>query len=825
MSSEDGDIVMGGTYNIKDEAPPDAPFYNEKFQKAIIKGRNIAKSIFEALSEVTAINQLKEIQEIRTEAERLSRFTLDKTRIIGLLGSSGEGKSSLINSLLGLPEISPTNAGGAACTSIVTEFRNRKMDQTSPILIEIERFTDEEMKGMIEQAVADYRKFVYMGGSDDSDSETQYTNGEEYAIIKKDHDLGWATLDSAFGDHDEFSEEFLKGESLFQGKEIAEQCIEWAQESVWPEAEGVTKVEYAENAEGCSDLTSSYMEGNIWPFIKIIRVHLESPLLQAGIVLVDLPGLQDTNAARVKATESYLFRCEHFFIISNLSRIMTDKSTKDSLLHVLSKHISLKSTTSESLKKGSSKMAKKTSLKFSIVCTKSDSMSVKGLKREIKRHGTIEVKKLLEQLEESCPSEDVTGQVDPKMSDFINIYRSEKVRQGINTTYSSQVEGETIEVFPVSNTSYESGVVKGDHEAVDSSGIPKLRRYCYSLAAAEQYTQYSHFLKTLIAGVLNAIQVWVDCTDDKLREMSKRKIKDVDERMLDLEKDISTLHRDIQNMVIKDFGEVKKYESRASYWTAAALERAKKFASEWHNSSYAAWCRRFGVHKTKLRPYTNWNHEFLWMERMELISPLEQFKDNILFTFDTKMRPSIERLFDKLGDWAIKEGFPLSIKDSIRLEKEKVVNDICEGRIEFIEKELLVAEIKAIEGNTSSFIRARMEPAYQLAREEKGKGRTKRQIQAIEECLSEDLFEGILEDFGAEVRNITGQALNTMLYKTTMKTGRIKRNFHYALDPPDRSKTEDMSRKGLIYMARDVLHEKLKILQAEHDLELKPVLA
>jgi hypothetical protein len=210
---------------------------------------------------------------------------------------------------------------------------------------------------------------------------------------------------------------------------------------------------------------------------------------------------------------------------------------------------------------------------------------------------------------------------------------------------------------------------------------------------------------------------------------------------------------------------------------------------------------------------------------MELIGPLEQFKDNILFTFDSKMRPSIERLFDKLGDWAIEAGFPASIKDSIKFEMEKVVNDICEGRIEFIEKELLVAEIKAIEGNTSSFIRARMEPAYQSAREEKGNGRTKRQIQTIEKCLSEDLFKGIVQDFEAEIKNITGQALNTMLYKSTMKTGKIKRNFHYALDPPDRSKTEDTSRKGLIYAARDELQKKLKDLQAQYDTEVKPVLA
>jgi hypothetical protein len=54
-----------------------------------------------------------------------------------------------------------------------------------------------------------------------------------------------------------------------------------------------------------------------------------------------LLGLQDTNLARVQATQDYLLRCDHIFIIAKISRAITDQSLKSSLYHALSKHVPL----------------------------------------------------------------------------------------------------------------------------------------------------------------------------------------------------------------------------------------------------------------------------------------------------------------------------------------------------------------------------------------------------------------------------------------------------------------------------------------------------
>jgi len=78
------------------------------------------------------------------------------------------------------------------------------------------------------------------------------------------------------------------------------------------------------------------------------RIFIDAPILKMGLVIVDLPGrkkksmrsnieinsglgLLDVNLARVRATQEYLSRCDHIFLVANISRAITDQSLKSSL--------------------------------------------------------------------------------------------------------------------------------------------------------------------------------------------------------------------------------------------------------------------------------------------------------------------------------------------------------------------------------------------------------------------------------------------------------------------------------------------------------------
>jgi hypothetical protein len=80
-----------------------------------------------------------------------------------------------------------------------------------------------------------------------------------------------------------------------------------------------------------------------------------------------MPGLQDTNLARVRATQNYLLKCDHIFVVANISRAITDQSLKSSLYHVLAKHVPTEWETSAGRY-----------LNVAVICTRID-VSILGL--------------------------------------------------------------------------------------------------------------------------------------------------------------------------------------------------------------------------------------------------------------------------------------------------------------------------------------------------------------------------------------------------------------------------------------------------------------
>ena len=57
-----------------------------------------------------------------------------------------------------------------------------------------------------------------------------------------------------------------------------------------------------------------------WPLIRKVRLRGPWPVLSTGAVLVDLPGVKDSNAARAKVAESYLQNCNQIAIVAPIKR-------------------------------------------------------------------------------------------------------------------------------------------------------------------------------------------------------------------------------------------------------------------------------------------------------------------------------------------------------------------------------------------------------------------------------------------------------------------------------------------------------------------------
>ena len=65
-----------------------------------------------------------------------------------------------------------------------------------------------------------------------------------------------------------------------------------------------------------------------------------------------------------------------------------------------------------------------------------------------------------------------------------------------------------MEVFCVSNTTYEKFSRKGNTEMVLASGIPELRRFCHKITAGAQLLEAKHFLQSTLSSLLSSVEIW-----------------------------------------------------------------------------------------------------------------------------------------------------------------------------------------------------------------------------------------------------------------------------------------------------------------------------
>jgi GTPase SAR1 family protein len=327
-------VDMESPFSIIGDDTPCATYYTAAYQNTLQQGMKVPYDIFNIIASITKATPDANLERWQARAESLSAFRGGEPKIIGVLGNSGVGKSSIINSLLNVPELARTADIGEACTCVVTEFRQKKPEHTSRYYIEVQRLSDDQIHDLVRELVWSYRK-LYLPGLDRNRMER-----EEIDRIENESKLAWSILETAFSRKEEFNEDMLQDQSDGAADEIAATLIAWTAELEWPENDGGEITLYratAEEVHEIGELTDKFTEDSFWPFTKIIQVYLDAPLLKAGIVLADMPGLQDSNLARVQVTQKYLMDCDAVLVCVEIGRAVTNQALKDTMFDFLVK--------------------------------------------------------------------------------------------------------------------------------------------------------------------------------------------------------------------------------------------------------------------------------------------------------------------------------------------------------------------------------------------------------------------------------------------------------------------------------------------------------
>jgi peptidoglycan hydrolase CwlO-like protein len=76
-----------------------------------------------------------------------------------------------------------------------------------------------------------------------------------------------------------------------------------------------------------------------WPLIKVVKIYVKALALSTGAVIVDLPGVQDSNAARAAVAQGYMKQCTGLWIVAPINRAVDDKAAKTLLGESFKRHL------------------------------------------------------------------------------------------------------------------------------------------------------------------------------------------------------------------------------------------------------------------------------------------------------------------------------------------------------------------------------------------------------------------------------------------------------------------------------------------------------
>ncbi|KAG2028026.1 hypothetical protein GB937_000476 [Aspergillus fischeri] len=217
--------------------------------------------------------------------------------VIGVLGATGAGKSSLINAIIDEKGILATNCMRAA-TAVATEVAYN--DGPRRYKAEVQFIQPEEWKRELEIMCHEML-------DENPDINAIKTTREKIKAVYPELDYGNladTTMERLLG-HPRIAN--LLGSSLL---------IE----------EDDTRI-FADKLKPYIDSKSGTARGDagLWPLIKRVYLYVKAQALATGAVLVDLPGLYDSNAARVAVADDYLKRCAAHWIVAPINRAVDDK--------------------------------------------------------------------------------------------------------------------------------------------------------------------------------------------------------------------------------------------------------------------------------------------------------------------------------------------------------------------------------------------------------------------------------------------------------------------------------------------------------------------
>ena len=243
------------------------------------------------------------------------------TTKFGVYGATGAGKSSLLNAVVDQEGLLPTH-GSRACTASIIEVKyNDDNDPARLYRAEIEFINESSWADELRILLDDVKD-----GDGDMARDAEMLQDE----IKISMDKVRAVYPS------KTKAQLLNTTATALMEELREDRIlgtikEICMAELDPFRAEVRKYIATKAKTTMKKDSNEERRRELWPLIKVVKIYTKADALRTGAILVDLPGVQDSNAARSAVAGRYMQQCNDIWIATRIQRACDDQAAQDLL--------------------------------------------------------------------------------------------------------------------------------------------------------------------------------------------------------------------------------------------------------------------------------------------------------------------------------------------------------------------------------------------------------------------------------------------------------------------------------------------------------------
>ncbi|KAK3954249.1 hypothetical protein QBC32DRAFT_384967 [Pseudoneurospora amorphoporcata] len=234
--------------------------------------------------------------------------------IVGVVGNTGAGKSSVISAVLDEERLLATNCM-RACTASPTEISyNHSEDPDELYRAEVEFITTAEWLKELQDLYSDL-----IDGNGEVSRESSNEDSEAGIAYAKIKAVYPRLVKETMPRHNPV--ELVNEQKVRSVLGTTRKLKATTASSLYRQLQS-----YVDSKEKNTDKSIEY-----WPLIKVVRIYTKASVLSTGVCLVDLPGVQDSNAARAAVAANYMKACTGLWIVAPITRAVDDKTAKSLL--------------------------------------------------------------------------------------------------------------------------------------------------------------------------------------------------------------------------------------------------------------------------------------------------------------------------------------------------------------------------------------------------------------------------------------------------------------------------------------------------------------